>query len=64
MLHTWPTPERWRELRRRALLTQREVERLTGVVRLSGSTLSRLERGRHLPQTTTLRKLLGVYDRF
>lgn len=27
MLHTWPTPERLRQLRRRALVTQAEVER-------------------------------------
>jgi transcriptional regulator with XRE-family HTH domain len=60
MLHTWPNPERLRERRRRALLTQRDVERATGI---SDSTVAYLECGRRKPQTGTLRKLLSLYDR-
>jgi transcriptional regulator with XRE-family HTH domain len=48
-----------RELRGRALLSQRDVERLTGI---SDSTVAYLERGRHKPQTETLRKLLNLYS--
>lgn len=59
MLHTWPNAERLRELRRRALVTQVEVERLTGI---NARTLSRLERGHCQPRITTLRRLLGWYN--
>jgi transcriptional regulator with XRE-family HTH domain len=57
MIHQFP-PERLRELRGRALLSQRDVERLTGI---SDSTLAYLESGRHKPQTETLRRLLTLY---
>ena len=57
MLHLYK-PERLRELRHRALLTQRDVERLTGI---SDSTVAYLERGKRKPQTATLRKLLFLY---
>jgi len=59
MLHTWPTPERLRALRRRALLTQRDVVSVTGVAQ---STVSEWECGRRKPQTATLRRLLSLYD--
>ena len=58
MLHTSPSPERLRALRARALLTQREVQGVTGIAQ---PTLSRLECGRCRPQTYTLRRLLGLY---
>ncbi len=57
MLHCYPF-EKLRELRRRALLTQRDVQRLTGI---SDSTFAYLERGRRKPQTNTPRKLLNIY---
>ena len=59
MLHTYPSPERLRALRRRALLTQRDVRDVT---RIAQSTLSELECGRRKPQTGTLRRLLSLYD--
>jgi DNA-binding transcriptional regulator YiaG len=43
------------QLRQRALLSQCEVERLTGI---SDATIAYLESGRHRPQSETLRKLL------
>ena len=57
MLHLYPS-EKLRELRHRALLSQRDVQRLTGI---SDSTVAYLERGRRKPQTATLRRLLSVY---
>jgi len=57
MLHLYK-PERLRELRHRALLTQRDVERLTGI---SDATVAYLERGKRKPQTATLRRLLMLY---
>lgn len=57
MIHRFP-PERLRDLRHRALLSQRDVERLTGI---SDSTVAYLERGKRKPQTKTLRKLLNIY---
>jgi len=59
MLHTWPTPERLRDMRSRCLLTQREVVGLTGIAQ---STVSEWECGRRRPQTRTLRRLLFVYS--
>jgi transcriptional regulator with XRE-family HTH domain len=58
MIHRY-SPDRLRSLRERALLSQREVERLTGI---SDSTIAYLETGRHRPQSETLRKLLFIYD--
>ncbi len=52
-------PDRLRLLRRRAMLSQREVERLTGI---SDATIAYLESGRHRPQLRTLAKLLFLYD--
>ena len=59
MLHSEYSGDRLRALRQRALLTQPEVERLTGVQQ---STLSALEVGKTRPRTTTLRKLLALYE--
>ncbi len=59
MLHTAPSPERLRALRRRALLTQRDVRDVTGIAQ---RTVSELECGRRKPQTETLRRLLSLYD--
>lgn len=53
------SPRRLRSLRERALLSQREVERQTGI---SDSTINYLESGRHKPQSKTLRKLLFLYE--
>ena len=58
MTHLY-SPDRLRSLRQRALLSQREVERLTGI---SDATIAYLESGRHRPQSETLRKLLFLYD--
>ena len=58
MIHLY-SPDRLRSLRRRALLSQREVERLTGI---SDSTIAYLESGQHRPQSKTLRSLLFLYD--
>jgi transcriptional regulator with XRE-family HTH domain len=58
MLHLYK-PERLRELRHRALLSQRDVERLTGI---SDSTVAYLELGKRKPQTATLRRLLFLYQ--
>jgi transcriptional regulator with XRE-family HTH domain len=58
MIHRYP-PDRLRSLRRRAMLSQREVERLTGI---SDATIAYLESGRHRPQSGTLTKLLFLYD--
>lgn len=58
MIECYP-PHRLRGLRERALLSQREVERLTGI---SDATIAYLESGRHKPQSQTLRKLLFLYD--
>ena len=57
MLHLYK-PEWLRELRQRAILSQRDVERLTGI---SDSTVAYLESGKRKPQTKTLRKLLNIY---
>ncbi len=57
MIHPY-SPERLRALRQRALLSQREVERLTGI---SDATIAYLESGRHKPQSGTLSKLLSLY---
>lgn len=57
MIHRYP--DRLRSLRRRAMLSQREVERLTGI---SDATIAYLESGRHRPQSGTLNKLLFLYD--
>lgn len=57
MLHLYPS-DKLRDLRRRALLSQRDVERLTGI---SDSTVAYLERGTRKPQTATLRRLLMLY---
>ena len=59
MLHDQYSPERLRALRLRALLTQPEVERATGV---SQDTVSRLETGKARPRTRTLRLLLSLYE--
>jgi transcriptional regulator with XRE-family HTH domain len=40
--------------RRRALITQEELSRLTGLDRV---TISRLERGHHKPQFRTMKKI-------
>jgi transcriptional regulator with XRE-family HTH domain len=58
MIHPY-SPNRLRSLRQRALLSQRDVERLTGI---SDATIAYLETGRHRPQSGTLRKLLFLYD--
>ena len=58
MLHLYK-PERLRELRHRALLSQRDVQRLTGI---SDSTVAYLELGKRKPQTKTLRLLLFLYQ--
>ena len=57
MIHLY-SPDRLRRLRQRALLSQRDVERLTGI---SDATIAYLESGRHRPQSGTLRKLLLLY---
>jgi transcriptional regulator with XRE-family HTH domain len=57
MIHRYP-PHRLRSLRQRALLSQRDVERRTGI---SDSTIAYLETGRHRPQSATLNKLLFLY---
>ena len=58
MIHLY-SPDRLRSLRLRALLSQRDVERLSGI---SDATIAYLETGRHRPQSGTLRKLLLLYD--
>ena len=60
MLHSWPDPPRLRQLRSRAMLTQDEVQSLTGVCRKS---LSNWETGRTKPTTECLRKVLAIYDK-
>ena len=57
MLHRYPG-KLLRELRKRALLSCEDVNRLTGISRM---TLWRLERDKGRPQTTTLNKLLQIY---
>ena len=58
MLPTIYTPEKLRELRHRALLTQQDVTRYTG---LSRQSLTHLERGHKRPRYSTLRRLLTLY---
>lgn len=58
MIERYP-PHRLRSLRQRALLSQRDVERLTGI---SDATIAYLESGRHRPQSETLRRLLFLYS--
>jgi len=58
MIHPYSS-DRLRSLRQRALLSQRDVERLTGI---SDSTIAYLESGRHKPQSGTLNKLLFLYN--
>ena len=58
MIHTSYSAEKLRSLRQRAMLSQREVEKMTGVAR---PTLSRLETGKNKPQTRVLRRLLTLY---
>jgi transcriptional regulator with XRE-family HTH domain len=57
MLHDY-SGERLRALRRKALMTQREVHGETGV---SLMTLYFVEKGIRRPQTRTLDKLLSLY---
>ena len=59
MIHRYYSSDRLRALRQRALLSQRDVERLTGI---SDATVAYLESGRHKPQSETLRKLLFLYS--
>jgi predicted transcriptional regulator len=54
MIHRY-SPGRLRSLRQRVLLSQRDVERLTGI---SDATIAYLESGRHKPQSATLRRLV------
>jgi len=58
MLPTIYTPEKLRELRHRALLTQEDVTRYTG---LSRQSLTHLERGHKRPRYSTLSRLLTLY---
>jgi transcriptional regulator with XRE-family HTH domain len=58
MLPTIYTPEKLRELRHRALLTQQDVTRYTG---LSRQSLTHLERGHKRPRYSTLSRLLTLY---
>jgi transcriptional regulator with XRE-family HTH domain len=58
MLPTIYTPEKLRELRHRALLTQEDVTRATG---LSRQSLTHLERGHKRPRYSTLSRLLTLY---
>jgi transcriptional regulator with XRE-family HTH domain len=57
MIHPY-SPEHLRSLRQRALMSQREVERSTGI---SDSTIHYLEHGLRKPQTRTLDRLLMLY---
>ena len=57
MLHRY-SGEKLRVLRDRSHLSQRQVERCTGVAK---STLHYLEKGLQKPQTRTLERLLRVY---
>lgn len=57
MLSEYP-PEKLRRLRLRALLSDADVHRLTGISR---HTLWRIENHKSRPQTRTLNKLLSVY---
>ena len=58
MWHTAYPPEKLRELRRRALLTQADVERMT---RISRRSVIKLERGHTRPRYSTLSRLLTLY---
>ena len=57
MLHRFQA-ERLRELRKRAFLSQLDVERLTGI---GQATISRIESGVNRPQCSTLHRLLNIY---
>lgn len=59
MLHSEYSGTRLRQLRQRALLSQPEVCRATGIRQ---STLSNLECGKARPRTHTLRLLLSLYE--
>ena len=58
MRHLYP-PSRLKELRNRALLSQRETARLTGLHRC---TIIHAEAGSVCPRSPTLRRLLQCYD--
>jgi transcriptional regulator with XRE-family HTH domain len=55
MIHYY-SPERLRSLRQRAMLSQRDVERLTGI---SDATIAYLECGRHRPQCGMVSQPVG-----
>ncbi len=57
MLHRFPASDLI-ALRERAMLSDYDVQRMTGISRM---TLYDLEKGRRKPRTTTIRRLLNLY---